>query len=103
MEAKQYKNSKLAHFKALQMYLELVREIPEVVEARLAEHDGLHAIISGPRDNDDIPSQVIDVELAVMRAVKHQPFLFHLVNCRRLPQDGLEEHISSFGELVWKR
>ncbi len=70
---------------------------------RLAEHDELHTIISGPRDDDDILSQVIDVELAVMRAVKHQPFLFHLVNCQGLPQDGLEEHIHSFGELVWKR
>ena len=48
MEAKQYKNSKLAHFKALQMYLELVREIPEVVEARLAEHDESHTIFPAP-------------------------------------------------------
>ena len=85
------------------MYLDLVREIPEVVEVRLAEHDELHTIISGPRDDDDICYQVIDAELEVMRAIKPQPFLFHLVNCQRLPQDGLEEHIRSFGELVWKR
>ena len=103
MEAKHYKNPKLAHFKALQMYLEFVREIPEVVEVRLAENDELYTIISGPRDDDDILGQVIDVELAVMRSVKHQPFLFHLVNSQRLPQDGLEDHIRSFGELVWKR
>ena len=29
----------MAHFKALQMYLELIREISEVVEVRLAKHD----------------------------------------------------------------
>ena len=103
MEQKHYKNPKLAHFKALQMYLDLVREIPEVVEVRLSEHDELHTIISGPRDDDDILSQVIDAELAVMRKVKNQPFLFHLVNRQRLPHKGVEEHIRSFGDLVWKR
>ena len=103
MEAKHYKNPKLAHFKALQMYLELVREIPEVVEVRLAENDELHTVISGPRDDDDICYRVIDAELEVMHAIKSQPFLFHLVNSQRLPQDGVEEHIRSFGELVWKR
>ena len=103
MEAKHYKNPKLAHFKALQMYLELVREIPEVVEVRLAEHDELYTIISGPRDDDDILGQVIDVELAVMRSVKHQPFLFRVVNSQRMPQEGLKQRIASFGDLVWQR
>ena len=98
-----YKNPKLAHFKALQMYLDLVREIPEVVEVRLADHDELHTIISALRDDDDISYRVIDAELAVMESVKNQPFLFDLVNSQRLPQDGLAEHICSFGELVWHR
>ena len=100
---KHYRNPKLAHFKALQMYLELVREIPEVVEVRLAEHDELHTVISAPRDDDDVRYKVIDAELEVMRSVELQPFLFHLVNCQRLPQDGLDKQIRSFGELVWKR
>ena len=103
MEQKHYKNPPMAHFKALQMYLDLVREIPEGVEVRLAEHDELHTIISGPRDDDDICYRVIDAELAVTRRVKNQPFLFHLVNRRRLPQEGLDEQIRSFGELVWTR
>ena len=103
MEGEHFKNSKLAHFKALQMYLALVQEIPEVVEVRLGEHDELHTIISAPRDDDDIYYRVIDIELAVMRKVKNQPFLFHLVNSQRLPHEGLGEHIHSFGELVWKR
>ena len=100
---KNFKNPKLVHFKALQLYLDLVREIPEVVEVRLAEHDELHTIISSPRDDDEIRYRVIDAELKVMRYVEPQPFLFHLVNCQRLPQEGIEEQICSFGELVWKR
>ena len=98
-----YKNPKLVHFKALQMYLDLVREIPEVEEVRLGEQDELHTVISAPHDDDDICYRVIDAELVVMRNVKPQPFLFHLVNSHRLPQSGLEDHIRSFGELVWKR
>ncbi len=98
-----YKNPKLAHFKALQMYLGLVQEIPEVVEVRLAKHDELHTIISAPRDDDEIRYRVIDAELMVMRCIDPQPFLFHLVNSQRLPQEGLEKQICSFGDLVWKR
>ena len=103
METTQYKNPKLAHFKALEMYLSLVREIPEVVEVRLAEHDELHTIICAPRDDDEIRYQVIDAELAVMRNMDNQPFLFHLVNSQRLPPKGVDSQIQSFGELVWKR
>ena len=103
MEVKHYKNPKLAHFKALQMYLELVREIPEVMEVRLAEDDTLYTVISGPRDDDDILGQVIDAELAVMRKVKPQPFLFRVVNTHRMPQEGLKQRIGSFGDLVWQR
>ncbi len=45
MEMRLYENPNLAHFNALQMYLELMREIPEVVEVRLTKHDELHTII----------------------------------------------------------
>ncbi len=69
---------------------------------RLADHDELHSIISAPQDDDDICYQVIDAEIAVMRSTENQSFLFNLVNCQRLPQEGMEEQICSFGELVWK-
>ena len=36
---KHYRNPKLAHFKALQMYLDLVKDITDVVEVRLLERD----------------------------------------------------------------
>lgn len=100
---KKYNNPKLAHFKALQMYLDLIRDIPEVIEVRLSEQDQLHTVISAPRDDDEICYRVIDAEIAVMRSVKNQPFLFNLVNSQRLPQDGVDEQILGFGELVWKR
>ncbi len=85
------------------MYLDLIREIPEVVEVRLADNDELHTIISAPRDDDEIRYQVIDVELKVIRSVDSQPFLFHLVNSQRLHQQGLDKQVCGFGELVWKR
>ena len=103
MEREQFKNPKVTHFKALQMYLELIRDIPEVVEVRLTEDDDVHTIISGPWDDDDVCYQVAGAETAVMRKIKNQPFLFQLVNTQRIPQEGKEEHIRSFGELVWQR
>ena len=70
---------------------------------RLSEDDTLYTIISAPRDDDDILSQVIDAELAVMRKVKPQPFLFRVVNSQRIPQEGLKQRIGGFGDLVWQR
>ncbi len=103
MKQKHYKNPKLAYFKALQTYLDIVQKIPEVVEVRLGSQDELHTIISGPWDDDDICEQVSDAEEAVIRSVKDQPFLFLVVNTQRIPQEDKDEHIQSFGDLVWKR
>lgn len=103
MEREHFKNPKVTHFKALQMYLDLIRGIPEVVEVRLAANDELHTIISGPWDDDDICYQLIDAETAVMRKIENQPFLFLVVNTQRIPQEGKEDHIRSFGDLIWKR
>ncbi len=96
-------NPELTRFKALQMYLDLVREIPEVVEVRLAEHDELHTIISAPPDDDAPCYSVIDAQVKVMRGVKDQPFLFLLLNYEELTLENPANHISSLGELVWKR
>ena len=103
MPLHKFNNPGLVYYKALSKYLELVKDIPEVVEVRLSANDELHTIIAAPRDDDDIRYQVIDAELAVMRSVESQPFLFHLVNSNRLPQDGLDKQIGSFGDLIWKR
>ena len=103
MEQKHDQNPKLTHFKALQTYLGMVQEIPEVVEVRLGAQNELHTIISGPWDDDAVCERVSDVEDAVIRSVKNQPFLFLVVNTQRIPQDGIQEQLQSFGELVWKR
>ncbi len=103
MPVHKFNNPGLIYYKAMKKYLELVQEIPEVVEVRLSEYDELHTIISAPRDDDAIRYRVIDAELAVIQSVESQPFLFHLVNSQRLPQKGLDKQISSFGDLVWKR
>ena len=103
MPLHKFNNPGLVYYKALSKYLELVKDIPEVVEVRLSEEDTLYTIISGPKDDDAILRQVIDVELAVMRSVKHQPFLFRVVNSGRMPQEGLKERIKGFGDPVWQR
>ena len=98
-----YKNPKLVHFKALQMYLDLVREIPEVVEVRLAENDSLCTVISATPHDDEPCYRVFEAQVAVMRGVKQQPFLFDLVNCQELPEDGRTKRIAYLGDLVWQR
>ena len=103
MAASRLNNPGLLYYQAMSKYLELVKEIPEVVEVRLSEDDTLYTIISAPRDDDAILGQVIDAELAVMHEVKHQPFLFRVVNSQRMPQEGLKQRIGSFGDMIWQR
>jgi hypothetical protein len=103
MAKEHYKNPKLTHFKALQMYLDLVREIPDVVEVRLAEHDELHTIISAPTHESDHRHRIIDAQVEIMRGIEDQPFLFHLLNYNEMSPASRDKDISRMGELVWKR
>ena len=103
MEQKHYKNPKLAYFKALQMYLDLVREIPEVVEVRLSGDDELYAILSATPFDAAPCYRVYRAEGKVMDSVNPQPYRFRSVNAQELPSEGRDEHIRSFGDLVWKR
>ena len=102
MPLHKFNNPGLVYYKALSKYLELVQEIPEVVEVRLSEDDTLYTVISTSHDDDDILGQVIDVELAVMRNVKTQPFQYRVVNFQRMPQEGLKQRIGNLGGLIWK-
>ncbi len=103
MAKEYYKNPKLTHFKALQMYLDLVREIPEVVEVRLAEHDELYTIISANPHDDSFRYPVFDAQGEVMQGIEDQPFLFHLLNYKELSSKIRDKQVESLGELVWKR
>ena len=103
VKAHKLNNPGLAYYKAMSKYLELVRGIPEVVEVRLSEDDELYAIISATPFDDGPCYRVYGVEGKVMDAVNPQPYRFRLVNSQELPIEGREEHICSFGDLVWKR
>ena len=96
-------NPGLVYYKALNKYLELVQEIPEVVEVRLSEDDSLCTIISATPHDDEPCYRVFEAQVAVMRSVKQQPFLFDLVNREELPENLRPERIARLGDLVWKR
>ncbi len=96
-------NPGLAYYKALSKYLELVQEIPEVVEVRLSEDDELYAIISATPFDDAPCYKVYGVEGKVMDAVNPQPYRFRLLNAQEFPLEGRDDQIRSLGDLVWKR
>ena len=52
MPLHKYNNPGLVYYKALSKYLELVKEIPEVVEVRLSGDDTLCTIISATPQDD---------------------------------------------------
>ena len=103
MPLNRFNNSGLVYHKALSKYLELVQEIPEVVEVRLSGDDSLCTVISATPHDDEPCYQVFEAQVAVMRSVKQQPFLFDLVNCEELPENSRAERIAHLGDLVWKR
>ena len=95
-------NPGLIYYQALSKYLELVKEIPEVIEVRLSADDTLCTIISATPHDDGPRYRVFKAEGVVVRSMEQQPFLFDLVNRRELPE-GASERLSSLGDLVWKR
>ena len=103
MNVHKLNNPGLLYYQALSKYLELVKEIPEVVEVRLSADDELYAILSATPHDDAPRYRVYRAEGKVMDAVSPQPYRFRLVNAQELPEAGREEHICSFGDLVWKR
>ena len=101
--AAQVQQPGLVYYKALSKYLELVKEIPEVVEVRLSEDDSLCTIISATPHDDGPCYRVFEAQVNVMKTVKEQPFLFDLVNREELPKEYRKERVENLGELVWKR
>ena len=103
MPLHKYNNPGLVYYKALSKFLELVKDIPEVVEVRLSEDDSLCTIISATPHDDGPCYKVFEAQVAVMREMKQQPFLFDLVNTEELPEDHRDGRIENLGELVWKK
>ena len=102
MKASKFNNPGLVYYKALSKYIELVKDIPEVMEVRLSVDDTLCTIISATPHDDEPCYRVFAAQETVMRSLKQQPFLYDLVNCRELPE-GAGERLSSLGDLVWQR
>ena len=103
MPLHKFNNPGLAYYKALSKYLELVREIPEVVEVRLSGDDELYAIISATPFDADPCYRVCWAEGKVMDSVNPQPYRFRSVNAQELPSEGRDEHITHLGSPVWAR
>ena len=96
-------NPGLIYYQALSKYLELVKEIPEVVEVRLSGDDVVCTIISADYMDKGPRYRVFEAQTAVIRAVANQPFDFRLLNRQSLTAKNLDEHISGYGDLVWER
>ena len=103
MPLHKFNNPGLVYYQALSKYLELAREIPEVVEVRLSGDDTLYTIIVATPHDDEPCYRVYRAEGTVMREVEPQPFLFDLINLNDLPEDGRYERIAHLGSPVWKR
>ena len=90
--------------RALRHYLELVQQIPEVVEVRRSSDDLLCTVISADPLDDQQPSyQVFDAQSALILAFDDQPFDFRLLNYQSLTMQHPDQHIAGYGDLVWRR
>jgi hypothetical protein len=92
--------------RAEERYLELVREIPEVVEVFLVDDDegpALWTIISaipfdnGPRD------RVIEAQIDVMKVMEEPLLGFRLINLEELDGAFRDDYVSDIGTVLWHR
>ena len=103
MPLHKFNNPGLVYYKALSKYLELVKEIPEVVEVRLSEDDVVCTVISAEPSEKQPRYRVFEAQTALIRAIINQPFEFRLLNRDSLKSKNLDDHVQGFGDLVWKR
>ena len=91
--------------RAEKRYLALVREIPEVVEVRLADDDEGSAIwtIISAVPFDDIPrDRVIKAQIEVMKDAKCAVG-FRLINLEELGHEFRNNYVSGLGTVLWSR
>ena len=103
MAAHKLNNPGLLYYQAMSKYLDLVREIPEVVEVRLSGDDVVCTVISADPMEQQPRYRVFEAQTSMIRAVADQPFDFRLLNRRSLTVKNLDEHIRGYGDLVWER
>ena len=91
--------------RAEKQYLALVREIPEVVEVRLADDDDGAAIwtIISAVPFDDIPrDRVIKAQIDVLKD-SNATVGFRLINLRELSHEFRNGYVSGIGTVLWSR
>ena len=89
--------------RALRRYLELVQQIPEVVEVRRSADGLLCTVISADPLDRRARFQVFEAQTALILAFDDQPFDFRLLNYQALTMQHRDAHIASYGDLVWRR
>ncbi len=103
VKAHKLNNLGLLYYQALSKYLDLVQEIPEVVEVRLSGDDVVCTVISADPMEQQPRYRVFEAQTSMIRAIANQPFDFRLLNRQSLTAKKLDEHISGYGDLVWER
>ena len=91
---------------ATRAYVDLVKDIPEVVQVRLADDDEgklLWTLIRATPFVDEPRDRVYRAQIAVMQRMD-KPFLgFRLINVRELPGEFLDDGDVPIGEVVWSK
>ena len=89
--------------RALRHYLELVQQIPEVLEVRRSADDLICTVISADPMDDRARLQVFKAQTALVLSIDDQPFDFRLLNYQALTMQHRDAHIAGYGALVWRR
>ncbi len=91
--------------RAEEHHLELVREIPEVVEVRLADDDegaAIWTIISATPFDDRPRDRVIEAQINVMKDGKCA-LGFRLINLEEMDWAFRDDYVSGIGTVLWRR
>ena len=90
--------------RALRHYLELVQQIPEVVEVRQADEYTFWTVTSVSGDDASVQKRVIKAQGAALKELPESvPLELLLVNRQRIPHREPEQTAAGLGELVWRR
>ncbi len=103
MPVHKFNNPGLVYYRALSKYLELVKEIPEVVEVRLSGDDVVCTVISADPSDKQSRYRVFEAQTKMIRSVANQPFDFRLLNRQLLSAKKIDSHINGYGDVVWER
>jgi hypothetical protein len=87
-------------------YIELVKELPEVVEVRLVDDDGgqiLLTVISATPFEREPRDKVYDAQIDVMQKMDRPLLGFRLLNIEEFPGRSLDDLLPVSGITIWSR